>query len=387
MSCSCPDDREVRPRVLPIDLANFGIGTLVCTPCTAPFDPNPGSSRSSPIAGVKRARLDSTGRSASLPTKARSDRARARSRRTARLPTSFTGIRTLARHHGLDPERIVCGNGSDELIGLLTKAYAGPGDEVVMSRHGFLMYPIAARTAGATVIVAPESNLTANVDALLAAVTPRTRIVFLANPNNPTGTYLSSEEVRRLHAGLPPSVLLVIDAAYAEYVQRNDYDPGVALVESSRNVVMTRTFSKIYALAGLRVGWAYGSAEIADVLSRVRAPFNLNAAAQAAAVAALEDVPALDRAREHNDIWRPWLTRELEAIGLRVNPSVANFLIVRFPAGDRSADAAFDFLRKRGILTRKIAGYQLPEWLRVSIGTEQEMRAVVQACAAFLERP
>jgi len=296
--------------------------------------------------------------------------------------------RTLARHHGLDPERIVCGNGSDELIGLLTKAYAGPGDEVLYSRHGFLMYPIAAMAAGAKPVVAAEHNLTASVDALLEAVTPRTRIVFLANPNNPTGTYLPSDEVQRLHAGLPKSVLLVIDAAYAEYVQRNDYEPGVALVEASQNVVMTRTFSKIYALAALRVGWAYLSAPVADVLNRVRNPFNLNAAAQAAAVAALDDVAATDRAREHNDIWRPWLTRELEALGLVVNPSVANFVIARFP-GERSrtADAGFEFLKSRGILTRKIGGYGLPEWLRIGIGTEEEMRAVVQACGEFLARP
>ena len=294
---------------------------------------------------------------------------------------------TLARHYGLDPERIVCGNGSDELIGLLTKAYAGPGDEVLYSRHGFLMYPIAAKAAGAKPVTAAERNLTASVDTLLAAVTPRTRIVFLANPNNPTGTYLSSEEVQRLHAGLPKSVLLVIDAAYAEYVQRNDYEPGVALVEANQNVVMTRTFSKIYALAALRVGWAYLSAPVADVLNRVRNPFNLNAAAQAAAVAALDDVAATDRAREHNDIWRPWLTRELEALGLAVNPSVANFVIARFP-GERgkTADAGFEFLKSRGILTRKIGGYGLAEWLRIGIGTEEEMRAVVQACGDFLKQ-
>jgi len=294
---------------------------------------------------------------------------------------------TLARHYGLDAARIVCGNGSDELIGLLTKAYAGEGDEVLYSRHGFLMYPIAAKAAGATPVTAPETSLTADVDAILKAVTPRTRIVFLANPNNPTGTYLSSDEVARLHAGLPKSVLLVIDAAYAEFVQRNDYEPGIALVEANSNVVMTRTFSKIYALAGLRVGWAYCSAEIADVLNRVRGPFNLNAAAQAAAVAALDDVAAVDRAREHNDIWRPWLERELGALGLAVQTSVANFVIVRFPGtGGKTADAAFEFLKSRGILTRKIAGYQLPDWLRITIGTEEEMRAVVKAAADFLGR-
>ncbi|HTS94390.1 MAG TPA: histidinol-phosphate transaminase [Stellaceae bacterium] len=292
---------------------------------------------------------------------------------------------TLAKHYGLDAARIVCGNGSDELIGLLTKAYAGEGDEVLYSRHGFLMYPIAAKAAGARPVTAPEQHLTADVDAILRAVTPRTRIVFLANPNNPTGTYLSSEEVARLHAGLPKSVLLVIDAAYAEFVQRNDYEPGIALVEANSNVVMTRTFSKIYALAGLRVGWAYCSAEIADVLNRVRGPFNLNAAAQAAAVAALDDVASVDRAREHNDIWRPWLERELAALGVTVQPSVANFVIVRFPGiGGKTANAAFEFLKSRGILTRGIAGYQLPDWLRITIGTEEEMRAVVKAVADFL---
>lgn len=294
----------------------------------------------------------------------------------------------LARHHGLDARRIVVGNGSDELIALLTRAYAGPGDEVLYSRHGFLMYPIAARTAGATPVAAPERNLTTDVDALLERVTARTRIVFLANPNNPTGTYLASEAVKRLHAGLPRSVLLVIDAAYAEFVQRNDYDPGATLVEAHDNVVMTRTFSKIYALAGLRVGWAYAGAAVADVLNRVRGPFNVNAAAQAAAVAALEDVAATDRAREHNDIWRPWLERELAAIGLAVNPSVANFVLVRFPAeGAKSADAAFEHMKARGILTRKMDSYHLPDWIRITIGTEEAMRAVVEACADFLKSP
>ncbi|HTZ79147.1 MAG TPA: histidinol-phosphate transaminase [Stellaceae bacterium] len=291
----------------------------------------------------------------------------------------------LARRYGVDAERIVCGNGSDELIGLLTKAYAGPGDEVLYSRHGFMMYPIAAKAAGATPVAAPESNLTFDVDAMLKAVTPRTKIVFLANPNNPTGTYIPVEEVKRLHAGLPKSTLLIIDAAYAEYVQRNDYEPGVSLVESAKNVVMTRTFSKIYALGGLRVGWAYCSAPVADVLNRVRGPFNLNAAAQAAAVAAVEDVAAVDRAREHNDIWRPWFEKALAGLGLTVNPSVANFVIVKF-SGERgkTADAAFEFLKSRGILTRKMGGYHLAEWLRVSIGTEEEMRAVVEACGDFL---
>jgi histidinol-phosphate aminotransferase len=291
----------------------------------------------------------------------------------------------LARHHGLDPARIVCGAGSDELIGLLIRAYAGPGDEVLYSRHGFLMYPIGAKAVGATPVAAPEKDLTFDVDAVLARVTPKTRLVFIANPNNPTGSYISRDELKRLHAGLPPSVLLVIDAAYAEFVGRNDYEPGIELVEAAENVVMARTFSKIYALGGLRLGWVYCSAVVADVLNRVRSPFNVNAAAQAAGVAALEDVASIDRAREHNDIWRPWLERELSALGLTVNPSVANFVLVRFPAAPKDADAAFAFLQSRAILTRKMRAYGLAEWLRITIGTEEEMRAVVATVADFLK--
>jgi histidinol-phosphate aminotransferase len=295
------------------------------------------------------------------------------------------GLRqALARRYGLDAQRIVCGTGSDELIGLLARCYAGPGDEVLYSRHGFLMYPIAAKAAGATPIAVPEKNLTADVDGFLARVTPRTRLVFLANPNNPTGTFLSRQEVMRLHRGLPAATLLVIDSAYAEFVTRNDYEPGIELVEAAQNVVMLRTFSKIYALAGLRIGWGYFSAPVADVLNRVRGVFNINLPAQAAAVAALEDVTALDRAREHNDIWRPWLERELAALGLAVNPGVANFVLVRFPASPKAADAAFAFLKSRGILTRQMVAYGLPEHLRITIGTEEEMRAVVAAIADFL---
>jgi histidinol-phosphate aminotransferase len=290
----------------------------------------------------------------------------------------------LGKHHGLDPARIVCGTGSDELISLLAHAYAGSGDEVLFSRHGFLMYEIVARITGATPVAAPETNLTTDVDALLACVTPRTRILFLANPNNPTGTYISAEEVKRLHGGLPKRVLLVIDAAYAEFVARNDYEPGIQLVGSSPNVVMLRTFSKIYALAGMRLGWAYCPPAIADVLNRVRGAFNVNAAAQAAGVAALSDVASVDRAREHNDIWLPWFSAELRKLGLTVNPSVGNFVIVRFPDAPRDADGAFAFLQRRGILTRKMGVYHLPEWLRITIGTEEEMRLVVAAIAEFL---
>src|ERR1700688_4543127 len=228
----------------------------------------------------------------------------------------------LGRHHGLDPERIVCGSGSDELIGLLLRAYAGPESEVLYSRHGFLMYPIGAQSVGATPVAVPERDLTADVDGFLALVNERTRIVFIANPNNPTGTYLSAAEKARLHAGLPRKIVLAIDAAYAEFVNRNDYEPGIALVNRADNVVMLRTFSKIYALAGLRLGWAYCPPAIADVLHRIRGPFNVSAPALAAGVAAVEDVAALAHARAHNERWLPWLSERLAALGLELTPSV-----------------------------------------------------------------
>jgi histidinol-phosphate aminotransferase len=291
----------------------------------------------------------------------------------------------LGQHHGVDPARIVCGAGSDELITLLLRCYAGPGDEVLYSRHGFLMYPINAMAAGATPIAAPERELTTDVDAVLARVTDRTRIVIIANPNNPTGTYLGIQDIARLHAGLPASVLLAIDAAYAEFVNRNDYEPGIALVNRAENVVMLRTFSKIYALGGLRLGWAYCPPAIADALNRVRSPFNVSAAAQAAGVAAVEDVEAFNRARAHNDRWLPWFSERLAALGLGLTPSVANFVLARFPDDPgRSADAAFAFLQSRGILTRKMAGYGLPQHLRITIGTGPEMETVAAALCEFM---
>jgi histidinol-phosphate aminotransferase len=292
----------------------------------------------------------------------------------------------LGRHHRLDPARIVCGAGSDELIGLLLRAYAGPGSEVVYSRHGFLMYPIGALSVGATPIAVPERELTADVDAILAHVTERTRIVFIANPNNPTGTYLSAGEMARLHAGLPPNVVLAIDAAYSEFVNRNDYEPGARLVDAAENVVMLRTFSKIYALAGLRLGWGYFPPVIADVLNRVRGPFNVSAAALAAGVAALEDTEALARARAHNDRWQPWLSERLAALGLKPTPSVGNFVLPCFAeSGLHTADAAFAFLQQHGILTRKMGGYGLPNHIRITIGTGEETEKVATVLARFME--
>lgn len=291
----------------------------------------------------------------------------------------------IAKHYGLDAERIVCGNGSDELLGLLVQCFAGPGDEVVYSQYGFLVYPIAARANGATPVAVPEKDYKFDVDAVLKRVGPKTKIVFLANPNNPTGSMLTRDEVQRLADGLPSSTLLVIDAAYAEYVARNDYSPGVELVETHDNVVMTRTFSKIYGLAGLRVGWAYCPAGVADALNRVRGPFNVNAAAQAVAVAALQDVAFADGARTHNDIWRAWLGEKLAATGLHVFPSVANFVLVRFPADKaKGAPAADAYLQARGIVPRGMAPYGLPDCLRITVGTEDECRATAKALGDFL---
>jgi len=291
----------------------------------------------------------------------------------------------LGEHYGLDPARIVCGAGSDELIGLVLRAYAGPDSEVLYSRHGFLMYPIGAQSVGATPVAAPERDLTVDVDALLARVTPRTRIVFIANPNNPTGTYLSSGEVARLHAGLPANVVLAIDAAYAEFVNRNDYDPGVKLVDAADNVVMLRTFSKIFALAGLRLGWGYFPPAIADVLNRIRGPFNVSAAALAAGVAALRDTESLEKARAHNDRWQPWLNERLAALGLDPTPSVGNFVLPRFAeTGKHTAEAAYRFLQSRGILTRRMVAYGLPDRIRVTVGTGAECEKVVAALAAFM---
>ena len=291
----------------------------------------------------------------------------------------------LGKHHGFDPDRIVCGAGSDELISLLVKAYAGPGDEVLYSAHGFLMYALSAKGAGATPVAAPETDLKADVDALLAKVTGRTRLVFLANPNNPTGSYLTVEEVERLHAGLPDNVLLVVDAAYAEYVLLNDYSSGAELVDRASNVVMTRTFSKIFGLGAVRLGWAYCPAEVADVLNRVRGPFNVNAPALAAGLAALEDTRFTDAARSHNDIWRPWTTDRLTELGLKVHPSVGNFVLADFGGlAGKEAEEARLFLKERGVLVRQMGAYGLPTCLRITIGTEAEMRALVDALSAYL---
>jgi len=291
----------------------------------------------------------------------------------------------LATANGIDADRIVCGAGSDELLDLLARAYAGPGDEVLYTEHGFLMYPIAARGAGATPVAVPETELRADVDAILGRVTANTRIVYLANPNNPTGTYLSEAELRRLRGELPDGVLLVIDAAYAEYVDRDNYTAGAALVDECDNVVMTRTFSKLYALGGVRLGWAYCPGAVADVLNRLRGPFNVGSPAQAAGLAALADTDFADKVRAHTRQWSDWTRQQLGGLGLEVPSDVGNFLLVRFPTeAERNAEAADAFLKSHGIIVRRMGSYGLPDCLRITIGREDEMRALVDALGDFL---
>lgn len=288
----------------------------------------------------------------------------------------------IGQVHDLDPARIVCGCGSDEFFLTLCQAYAGPGSEIIYTEHGFLMYPIAALASGARPVVAPETDLRADIDAIVSRVTADTRIVFIANPNNPTGTCLSRDELDRLRRGLPDHVLLVVDSAYAEFVDRPDYDPGHDLVDRYDNVVMTRTFSKIYALGGARVGWCYGPPAIVDILNRIRNPFNISGPAQAAAQAAVLDQEFVAKSQAHNRIWRGWLREQLTGMGLRVPESEGNFVLAVL--GDGQAPDADAFLRERGILVRRMESYGLPHALRISIGLEEELRPLVEGLRTFL---
>ena len=292
----------------------------------------------------------------------------------------------IGQKFGLDPARLICGSGSDEILSLLTNAFIGPGDEGLYSEYGFLVYKIAILAAGGMPVVAREKNFRTDVDAMIAAITPRTKIVYLANPNNPTGTYIPFDEVKRLHAALPPHVLLVLDAAYAEYVRRNDYASGLELVATSENVVMTRTFSKIYGLANLRLGWMYGPEAVVDAVNRIRGPFNVNGAAIAAGVAAINDQAHVDAAVAHNDRWLPVLTAQIAALGIRVTPSVGNFLLLHFDAvTGKTAKAADAFLASRGIIVRAVVAYGLPDALRLTIGDDEANRLVVDTLAAFMQ--
>ncbi|MGE0502440.1 MAG: histidinol-phosphate transaminase [Rhizobiaceae bacterium] len=300
---------------------------------------------------------------------------------------SATKLReAIGEAHGLNPANIVCSNGSDEILGLLAQTYLEAGDEAVITEHGFLVYKIYIQAAGATARVAKEADERADIDAILAVVGPKTKIVFLANPNNPTGTYVPFEAVRRLHAALPPHVLLVLDAAYAEYVRRNDYEAGIELVSSQQNVVMTRTFSKIHGLAGLRLGWMYAPVHVAEAINRMRGPFNVNAVAIEAGVAAIRDRRHVEGAVAHNERWLAELAEGIGKLALRVTPSVGNFLLIHFPDDvEHSAEKADAFLTSRGFILRRVTAYGFPNALRLTVGTEEANRGLLAALAEFMK--
>jgi histidinol-phosphate aminotransferase len=287
----------------------------------------------------------------------------------------------LGEAYGIDPARIIYGTGSDEVLHLVAGAYAGPGDEVIFVKYGFSVYPIATRRVGATPVIAPDKDYATDVDAILSCVTDRTRLVFVANPNNPTGTYSSRGEIARLHAGLPKHVMLVIDQAYAEYIDTGEDDGALDFARSAPNVVITRTYSKIFGLAAERIGWGYGSAEAIDAMHRIRAPFNITTAGQAAAIAATRDTGFVEACRVHNETWRVWFEGEIAKLGnagLRAVPSKANFVLVLFE-GPVTAEAAYQGLMDAGYIVRWLPGQGLANGLRITIGTEDETRGVVKA--------
>ncbi len=301
----------------------------------------------------------------------------------ARYPdASATALRdAIARQHDLDPARIIYGTGSDEILHLAAGAFAGVGDEVIFVRYGFAVYEIAARRVGATPVIAPDREYATDVDAILACVTPETRVVFVANPNNPTGTYVPRDEIARLHKGLPRDVLLVLDQAYAEYLAPEEGDGGLALAREQPNVLVTRTFSKIYGLAAERIGWGYGSAEVIDALHRIRAPFNVTTAGQKAAVAALGATGFVAHSRAHNARWLAWFEQQIAALGnagLRCVPSKANFSLVLFE-GPVTAESAYNALLAQGYIVRWLPGQGLPHGLRITIGSEDEVKGVSAA--------
>ena len=294
----------------------------------------------------------------------------------------------IAAKYGLDPARVIQGNGSDEVLHLAAGAFAGPGDEVVFVKYGFAVYEIAARRVGAVPVVAPDRDYATDVDAILAAVTERTRIVYVANPNNPTGTYAPREEIARLHAGLRGDILLVLDQAYAEYLDPEDDDGGMELAKSAPNVLVTRTFSKIHGLASERIGWGYAHSDIVQAMHRIRLPFNVTIGGQQAAVAALADDGFVAHTREHNARWRAWFAEEVGKLGnagLRAIPSKANFVLVVFE-GALTAEAAYKGLMDAGYIVRWLPGQGLAQGLRITIGTEAETTGVMAALRDLASR-
>ena len=344
----------------------------------APYVPG----RSTTDDGRKVAKLSSNENPFGTPEEARAAFAAAAGQLERYPDASAAALReAIGRHYNLDPARMIYGTGSDEVLHLVAGAYAGVGDEIIYVRYGFAVYDIAARRVGATPVIAPDKDYATDVDAILAAVTERTRIVFVANPNNPTGTYTAKAEIARLHAGLPKNVLLVLDQAYTEYLDPEDNDCGLDLARNSENVLVTRTFSKIFGLASERVGWGYGSPAMIDAMHRIRAPFNFSTAAQQAAIAALGAQDFVERSYRHNRQWRAWFAEQIDAMGnqgLRAVPSKANFQLVLFE-GEVTAEHAYKALMDKGYIVRWLPGQGLPHGLRITIGTEDEVRGLVAA--------
>ena len=351
----------------------------------APYVPG----RSTTDDGRKAAKLSSNENPLGTSPKAREAFLNAAARLERYPDASATELRdAIAAKYGLDPARIIYGNGSDEILHLVAGAFAGPGDEVIYVKYGFAVYEIAARRVGAAPVIAPDKGYATDVDAVLACVTSKTRLVYIANPNNPTGTYASKAEIARLHAGLPSNVLLVLDHAYAEYIDGDAEDGGMALAETAPNVLVTRTFSKMYGLAAERIGWGYASQAIIEAMHRIRLPFSITIAGTAAAVAALGDTEFVDDARAHNAEWRRWFAEEVGKLGnagLRAVPSQANFVLVVFE-GKLTAEVAYKGLMDAGYIVRWLPGQGLPHGLRITIGTEDETRGVAAALRALVEQ-
>ena len=282
-------------------------------------------------------------------------------------------------------DNIICGNGSDEILSMFANCFAGPGDEIIYSQHGFLVYPIAAKAAGASPIVAAEKDYKADVEEIIKVCSNKTKICFIANPNNPTGTYLTRQELITLREKLPQDCLLVIDSAYAEYVDKKDYTNGIELTTKYNNIACTRTFSKIYGLAALRIGWAYASKEVVEFLNRIRLPFNINSIAQKAAVAALQDTKFIDNAVKHNNIWKPFVEKELQKNEIEIIPGVGNFVLAKFK-NIKQANACYSYLEYNNIFVRKVSEYGLPEFLRITVGLEKENIFICKIINEFMEK-
>ena len=351
----------------------------------APYVPG----RSTTDDGRKVVKLSSNENPLGTPEGARAAFARAATSLERYPDASGTELReVLAARHGLDPARIIYGNGSDEVLHLAAGAFLGPGDEAIHVRYGFAVYEIATRRTGATPVIAPDHDYATDIDAVLACVTEHTRMVFIANPNNPTGTYAPREEIARLHAGLRPDILLVLDHAYAEYIDGDAEDGGMALAESAANVLVTRTFSKMYGLAAERIGWGYAAEPIIAAMHRIRLPFSITIAGTAAALAALDDRAFVEHTRAHNTRWRAWFADEIARLGnagLRAIPSQANFVLVIFE-GALTAEAAYKGLMDAGYIVRWLPGQGLPHGLRITIGTEADCRGVIAALRTMTER-